>query len=114
MGIEWVLKKNLMELLLYVELGFDDLVETRIRSIERNFENLKSNPIYNNAFKYLALIKMYALKEINMVLLEQEIDNQLDFVSYEQQDVQAMAFYAWIKAKATDNDFYPTLLGLIK
>lgn len=114
MGIEWVLKKNLMELILFVELEFDDLVEARIKSIERNFEVLKQNPVYKNAFNYLALIKLYVLKGRNNNVLENEISNQLTFVAYEHENIQAMAFYAWIKSKATNQNFYSTLLSLIR
>lgn len=114
MGIEWVLKKNLMELILFVELEFDDLVETRIKSIERNFSVLKQNPAYENAFKYLALIKLYVIKGRSRSVLENKISSQLTFVAYEHENIQAMAFYAWIKSKATNQEFYPTLLSLIR
>jgi hypothetical protein len=43
-----------------------------------------------------------------------KILDKLDFVPYEQEDIQAMAFYAWLKSKATQKDFYTTLLGLIR
>jgi hypothetical protein len=115
MGIEWVLKKNLMELVLYIELKHFDLVESRIKSIERNYESLKPNPIYKKAFDFLKLLKEYLLKySFNIEGFKNEILNRIDFVPYEQEDIQAMTFYAWLKSKATQKDFYDTLLGLMK
>ncbi|MCB1177909.1 MAG: hypothetical protein H6586_04350 [Flavobacteriales bacterium] len=115
MGVEWVLKRNLMEVLLFIELGFDDLVESRIRSIERNYADLKMHPIYKKAFNYLVLLKDYLNNnQDNPSKLHEEMLKRLEFVPYEQEDIQAMAFYAWIKSKAIRQNFYPTLLGLIK
>lgn len=115
MGIEWVLKKNLMEILLFIELGHIELVESRILSIERNYGSLKSNPIYKKAFDFLKLIKDYLFNySDNVDGFKNKILDRLDFVPYEQEDIQAMAFYAWLKSKATQKDFYATLLGLIR
>lgn len=115
MGIEWALKKNLMEILLFIELGHLDLAESRIHSAERNYESLKSNPIYKKAFDFLKLIKEYLFNYSDKVEgFKDKILDKLDFVPYEQEDIQAMAFYAWLKSKATQKDFYATLLGLIR
>jgi hypothetical protein len=115
MGAEWVLKKNLMEILLFIELGHMELVESRIKSVERNYESMKLNPIYKKAFDFLKLIKDYLFKySHNVEGFKSEILNRLEFVPYEQEDIQAMAFYAWVKSKATQKDFYTTLLGLIR
>lgn len=113
MGIEWVLKKNLMEILLFTELEYMDLVESRIRSIEKKYSHLKTNPIYENAFHYLSLIKAYLFKQqSNPIWLSQHIEQRFIFDRDAQEDIQAMAFYAWIKAKALQQGFYATLLSL--
>lgn len=115
MGIEWVLKKNLMEIILYSELGHVELVESRIRSAERNYSGLKTNPLYSNAFKYLSLIKYFLLLSAqNPESLKKEILIKLEFAPFEQEDLQAMVFYAWIKSKALKQDYYTTLLKVVE
>jgi hypothetical protein len=115
MGIEWALKKSLLEILLYSDLGMLDLVETRIRSFERNYKGLKANVLYKNAFNFIKLIKNFLFQENRSAVdLEADILMHLDFESYELEDIQAMAFYAWIKSKAVKKEIYPTLLELVE
>jgi hypothetical protein len=115
MGVEWSLKKNLMETILFAELGYVYLVDSRIKSIEKNYASLKTNPIYTKGFDFLKLLKEYIDKySLNPEGFREKILQGLHFVPYEQEDIQAMAFYAWAKAKATNTDFYTTLLGLKK
>jgi hypothetical protein len=115
MGVEWALKKNMMEVLLYIEMDHLDLAESRIRSIERTFSSLKSKEMYKKAFDFLHLLKGYLFKYINdPEALAKEINKSIDFVPYDQEDIQAMAFYAWIKSKSTKQNFYDTLLSLVR
>ena len=116
MGIEWLFKKLLMEIVLYIDLSEKDdsylnLVTSKIKSFERTFKNLKSNSIFSRAFSYLNLLKktqgIYDKKELAM-----EIENNIEFLAYEEEDLQAMSFYAWIKSKSTGENFYKTLLEL--
>jgi hypothetical protein len=115
MGLEWGLKKNLMELIMYIDLGHNDLAETRLRSIERGYKSLKGNPLYDKAFYFLSLAKKFLFKyDSNTEGFHSQILKTIDFVSYENEDLQSMFFYAWLKSKAINSSMYPTLLGLIK
>jgi hypothetical protein len=114
MGLEWLFKKLLMEIVLYIDLSeqdraYLDLVDSKVKSFERTFKILKSNPIFNRAFSYLNLIKksqgIYNKKE-----LTKEIKKNIEFLAHEEEDIQAMSFYAWIKSKSIGQNFYKTLL----
>jgi len=114
LGLEWLFKKLLMEIVLYIDLSeldrsYLDLVDSKVKSFERTFKTLKSNPIFNRAFSYLSLIKK-SQGIFNKKELTSEIQENIEFLSYEEEDIQAMSFYAWIKSKSIGQNFYHTLL----
>ncbi|MCX6180777.1 MAG: hypothetical protein NT150_02460 [Bacteroidetes bacterium] len=111
MGAEWLFKKYLMEILLFIDLKHIDVAESRIRTTERSFKNFKTNPVYERAFGFLDLIKIY-LESNSKKLLNEAIEKQVVFIPFEYEDLQAMTFFAWLRAKAKGEDFYSTLLGV--
>jgi hypothetical protein len=114
MGKEWVLKKNLGELILQYELGNEDLALNKIRSIERVFKDLLIEPTYKNVKQYLQLIK-YMLNHpeiLDKPEFIQQVESSLEFTSFESTDIQAMSFYAWLKAKMLKRPYYTVLFEL--
>jgi hypothetical protein len=109
MGTEWLFKKYLMEIILFVDLKQIDIVESRIRTVERTFKNLRNHPIYERAFGFLGLIKLY-FSENDLKKLEAAIEKNITFIPFEQEDLQAMTFYCWIRSKTLKKGFYETLL----
>ncbi|MBI1182667.1 hypothetical protein GC194_00240 [bacterium] len=114
MGEEWLLKKSIIEAILYYELGDDDLLHNKIRYIKTKFKRLLSNPLYQRALVFVALIeRLDGIGEKERKSLEAEIETAFNFVPVEQEDLQAMVFYAWLKSKITATPPYEVLLGLI-
>lgn len=116
MGREWVLKKNLGELILQYELGNEDLVLNKIRSFERTFRDLLQEPAYCNVKHYLLLIKHMVDQPatVESPAFFQQVEESLEFDSFENTDIQAMSFYAWLKAKMLGKPYYSVLLELAK
>ena len=115
-GIEWLFKKKLMEIILYIDLckkdpSYFDLVASKIKSFERSYKYLTHNPFYDRAFHYLTLVKK-SMELGSKSLLKDQIQKTMQFLSFDQEDLQAISFYAWIKSKSTGEDFYDTLLEL--
>ncbi len=114
MGREWVLKKKLGELILQYELGNDDLVLNKIRAFERTFKDLLQHPAYYNVKQYLELIR-HIVDNPEVVAGEaffKQVEGSLEFESFEETDIQAMSFYAWLKAKMLRRPYYDVLLEL--
>ena len=114
MGREWVLKKNIIEILIQYELENIDITLNRIRSFERNFADLQQHKLYSRVFQYLAIIK----EIINSPLLLkdkkfiEQVESTLVKTPAEQEDLQAIAFYSWLKAKMTKSNYYDVLLNI--
>lgn len=114
MGREWVLKKNLGELILQYELGNVDLVLNKVRSFERAFSDLWDEPAYVNVKLYLHLIK--ELVDHPELIQKPEfiyhVQHTLKFTTFERTDIQALSFYAWLRAKMLQRPYYDVLLEL--
>lgn len=115
LGREWVLKKNLIELIVQYELGNDDLTENRIRSMERNFRDLFHHPVYQRVQPFLKFIRQMINKPdfVETELYEKQVRATLVNVPREQEDLQAMAFYAWLKSKMLRQPYYEVLLDVV-
>ena len=114
MGIEWGLKKNMIEIMIQYELENYEIALNKIRAFERNYSNLFNHPIYGRANNFMQTIK-------KIITNPQIIKNQ-DFVEgviaslvntpSNQEDLQAMSFYSWLKAKMQNKPFYDVLLDI--
>jgi len=115
MGVEWVLKKNLIEIMLQYELGNIDIVLNRIRAFESSYSQLFNHPLYSRVSLFIKTIKtILDTPDIiqNKVFIE-EVKETLVAADSEQEDLQAMAFYAWLKAKMTNQNYYEVLLDIV-
>jgi len=114
MGIEWVLKKNMIEIMIQYELENFEIAINKIRAFEKSFANLFNHPLYKRANIFIQQIKTIinnpqVLKDKKFI---DEVINTLVKVPSEQEDLQAMAFYAWLKAKMLNQNYYQVLLNL--
>ena len=114
MGKEWVLKKNMGEVILQLELQNPELAMNKVRIMERSFKNLLAQDAYRNVKGYLQLIKKliedpYMLDQPFFVEM---IEKELEFVPIEQEDIQSISFYAWLKARILKRRYYDVLLEL--
>ncbi|MDX5345956.1 MAG: hypothetical protein LPK19_01805, partial [Hymenobacteraceae bacterium] len=114
MGKEWVLKKNLGELIIQIEMENPELAQNKVRHIERVFKELLSKKEYKNVRGYLQIIKLLLaqpdlIKQPDFLKL---VEKKLTFLPLEQEDIQAISFYAWLKAKMERRRYYHVLLEL--
>ncbi len=115
LGKEWLFKKSLMEIIAQYQSGNVDIAINLIRSFERAFSTLFDHPLYDRTRSFLGLIKKL-IDEPNSFYVEdtwQTIEETLTTVPEDQEDLQAMTFYAWIKAKYLKRDYYEVLLETV-
>jgi hypothetical protein len=114
MGKEWVLKKNLSELIIQYELGNEDLAMNKVRTIERSFGSLFKNPAYKNVQLYVQFVKqlLHNPDSVTEKSFFEEVDTSFVFLPAKQEDLQSMGFYAWLKSKMMKRNYYEVLLEL--
>ncbi|MDB4534187.1 hypothetical protein N9242_04880, partial [Vicingaceae bacterium] len=115
MGIEWVLKKNMIEIMIQYELENYEIALNRIRSFERSFSNLFNHPIYSRANQFMQIIKKiisnpHIIKDKAFI---DKVVSSMVIKPSEQEDLQAMTFYSWLKSKMQNKPFYDVLLDVV-
>ena len=112
-GREWVMKKNLMEVIMQYELHNEDIALKLVAQIKRQFADLFQQPLYGRVPQFLDLIALFLKDpyEVHSKAYQQQVTNTLTQVPVWREDLQAMAFYCWLKSKITGHTFYETLLS---
>jgi hypothetical protein len=115
MGREWLLRKNLIEMIIQFELGNDDIALNRIRSMERYFNDLLKYPMFLRVKTFIGFIKQYINDPMWVTSddFKTFVDNNLQRLPVEQEDLQAMAFYCWLKSKMLKRNYYKVLVETV-
>jgi hypothetical protein len=114
MGREWVLKKNLVELIAQYELKNYDLARNKLKSIEKNFADMLAQPVFQNVKAYLYFIRqMLDNPSIRPDRLFAQTDELFAFDPIVEEDLQEIRFYAWLKAKLLKKKYQEVLEELV-
>jgi hypothetical protein len=114
MGQEWLFKKNSIEMLLYFEMGKDDIALNRINSIIKANNDLTELSQYKGVVYYLKLFKNYIEDPTRVTESDLlTISNKSNVVSLDN-EIKKTAFYSWFLAKVKNEDPYECLLHTIK
>jgi len=115
-GNEWVIKKNLIEILIHIELDNLNLVESRILSFKRKhtayLKSIQQNRVLT--FVFLTEELYFKLNTITNTPFLNKIETSLNIINNKQEDIFVMSFYAWLKAKAINRDIYKTTIEMTR
>jgi tetratricopeptide (TPR) repeat protein len=126
LGLEWLLNRNLGEMLIQLELGNPDIALGRLQAIERSLrEQFPATPDpdlpdaptvpggpYRYVLSYLSLVRKIidnpsAARTPAFAVLVDELPT---FLPLEREDLQARSFYAWLRARMLGRPYYEVLL----
>lgn len=115
-GKEWIIKKNLAEIILFIELGDFDLVESRLQSFKRSYFDYLKQIGQNRVVTFIRLIESYFKNPENVTSIEfkDKVEHAFDWIDEKQEDIFVMSFYAWLKSKMEKQPLYSTTLKLVK
>ncbi|MFK8061344.1 MAG: hypothetical protein AB8B78_14820, partial [Polaribacter sp.] len=114
-GIEWVIKKNLIEILLQIDLGNIDIVDSRVLSFKRSYFKHLKKINQQKVITYLKLVEIYYKnpEKVTSYEFHQKVEGSFEWITKEKEDIFMMSFYAWLKAKMIKKDVYLVTLDLI-
>lgn len=115
MGTEWVMRKNLILLLTHFEKGNTDLASTLIQSFKKNHRDMLKLPVYSRIKTFLGFIQDCIDRPFWVATSDyyDYVDNTLERWPLESEDLQAMAFYCWLKSKMIKQPYYYVLVETV-
>ncbi len=114
-GILWVVKKELIGLLLLIELDKVDLVLNTISSIQRRLVLKLQAQQKDQIASFLKLINQYykTPDEATTESFKNRVEDSFNWLGFEREDLFAISFYAWLKSKMENKPLYTTTLELV-
>lgn len=114
-GIDWVIKKNLAEILLYVELGEDDLLYSRLKSFKRKYTTYLKQINQTRILTFVNYAeRLYQNPESSKSAdFSTKLKSTFESNTIHKEDIFVISFYAWLKNKTEGNKLYNTTLNLI-
>ncbi|QCX01623.1 hypothetical protein FGM00_16445 [Aggregatimonas sangjinii] len=115
MGLLWVLKKNIIEILLLIELDKQDLVFLRLERFNRRFAKKIRNMGEQRVLTFMELVTQYyeMPREVISSAFSDQVQRSFHWLGAAQEDIFVMSFYAWLKAKMENKNLYTTTLELV-
>ncbi|MEM9023478.1 MAG: hypothetical protein AAGB22_07035, partial [Bacteroidota bacterium] len=115
MGNEWLFNQKALEILLHVELGNDQLAESRIASFQRkfarHFRQDKDNPLW----PFINLVKsvLFYPEKLHTPEFQETVNQSIPWKGA-QEDLFNTCYYGWLKAKMLRQPTYETTLELVR
>ncbi|WGH76495.1 hypothetical protein P8625_04870 [Tenacibaculum tangerinum] len=115
-GVEWTIKKNLIEILLHLELQNIDLFESRLLSFKRKHIQFLLEINQKRVITFLKLVEQYYKNPASATTSDffDLVERSFVFVEAKQEDIFVMSFYAWLKSKMIQQPIYEVTLALIE
>ncbi len=115
-GMEWLLKKYLIEALTQYEIGNPDVALKILKNTKRLFANFfEEHPRFDTIRVFLNYLQQFMdeRQEFGRKFFEHEVRENVILISAEAEDLQAMGFYAWLRAKVLKKSYYEVLLDTV-
>ncbi len=111
-GKEWTIKKNLIEVLLHLELNHIDILESRLLSFKRNYYPYLKEIKQERVISYLSLVENYYKnpEKVTSEVFKNRVKDSFKWIDTEKEDIFVMSFYAWLKSKMIKKPLYETTL----
>ncbi|RZN82254.1 MAG: hypothetical protein EVB11_09145 [Winogradskyella sp.] len=115
-GIDWVIKKNLAELLLYIELSDEDLFYSRLKSFKRLYTKHLKNTNQTRILTFLNFAEGYYKNSqiASTKNFKSKVEEGFKWTQTHEEDIFVISFYAWLKSKIEHKPLYETTLELVK
>ncbi|WP_452218432.1 hypothetical protein [Lacinutrix undariae] len=115
-GQEWTIKKNLIEIILYIELQDVNLTESRLLSFKRSYYPYLKQINQQRVITYLGFVEQYYKnpEQVSTQKFKDKIENAFHWIHPKLEDIFVMSFYAWLKSKMENISLCEATSQLIK
>ncbi|TXE17581.1 hypothetical protein ES692_08415 [Psychroserpens burtonensis] len=115
-GKEWIIKKNIAEIILYIELGELDLIESRLKSFKRSYFDYLMQIKQERVITFIKIVEYFYKnpEHVTSQKFKDKVEHSFRWINEQQEDIFVMSFYAWLKSKMENKTLYETTLALVK
>lgn len=115
MGMDWAIKKNLVEIILHAELENTEFSLARIRSFKRRSKHYLQEAKETRVLAYLQLVERFIARPeiIASTAFRDAVAALHNTGSTGPEDIFVMSFIGWISAKTAKKPVYETTLALL-
>ncbi|WP_125722526.1 hypothetical protein [Flavobacterium ustbae] len=116
MGMDWTIKKCLVELLLHVQQENTELALSRIKSFKRRYKKYLLTVNEERVIHYLLFVEQYVMKPeiIRTPKFQKAIEDFIISAQNGPKDILIMSFLSWLVAKVRLKTTYENTLDLLK
>ncbi|UZO82504.1 hypothetical protein NBT05_08510 [Aquimarina sp. ERC-38] len=114
-GQDWIVKKDLVEILLRIELEQIGLVASRLASFLKKHKKYLRAIHEDRVLTFVSLITYYHKhpeKRKTKYFID-KIEVSFKWKEHSQEDIYVMSFYAWLKSRTSGGSLYTVTLDLI-
>lgn len=114
MGMDWTIKKCLIELLLHIDLENTEIALTRVKGFKKRYKSYLEQVNESRVLQFATLIEQYIKKPeiIGTDSFKSKVESLIDNNS--KQDVFVLSYIGWLTAKVNKTPTYDTTLALLK
>lgn len=114
-GIDWVIKKCLAELLLLIELNEENLFYSRLKSFKRQYTKYLKEINQTRILNFLTLAEQHYKnpEKTTSKKFKDKITTNIEWKNTLKEDIFVISFYAWLKSKTEQKPIYETTLKLL-
>ncbi|MDP5200884.1 hypothetical protein [Flavobacterium sp. DG2-3] len=116
MGMDWAIKKCLVELLLHIQQENTELALSRIKSFKRRYKKYLLTVNEERVVHYLLFVEQYVMKPeiIRTTKFQKAIEDFIIVAQNGPKDILIMSFLSWLVAKVRLKPTYETTLNLLE
>ena len=115
MGMDWIIKKCLVEILLHAQQENTELALSRIKSFKRRYKKYLLTVNEARVVQYLLFVEQYVMKPeiIQTQKFKAAIEDFIIAAQNGPKDILIMSFLSWLLAKVRRKTVYETTLNLL-
>jgi tetratricopeptide (TPR) repeat protein len=115
MGMDWTIKKCLVEILLQAQQENTELALSRIKSFKRRYKKYLLTVSEERVIRYLLFVEQYVMKPeiIQTQKFQKAVEDFIITAQNGPKDILIMSFLSWLLAKVRRKTIYETTLNLL-
>ncbi len=113
MGENWIIKRDLVQIIIHIELEHIDLVDSLLRRFKRNYKSTISKEVRLQHFLKMLDIVYRHPEKVEEVRFRESIKTLFTTENSAKEDIFMMSYFAWLLSKNSKNSLYQTTLNLL-